>query len=204
MSDEDLRRFAPATARNREPILAVLKTVLPETGLVLEIASGTGEHAVHFAPAFPVLLWQPTDADPGSLPSIEAWRTDSGLENILPPHKLDLLTDPAPVTQADAMVCINMVHISPWQATAALMRLAADVLPAGAPLYLYGPYKQKGQHTAPSNEAFDADLKSRNPAWGVRDLESVADCADAAGLTLADVVPMPANNLSVVFRRRPI
>ena len=200
---EDLRRYAPATARNREPILAVLKNVLPARGLVLEVASGTGEHAVHFAPHFPGLLWQPTDAAPDALPSIDAWRAHSAAPNILPPVRLDLLADPAPVPQAEALVCINMVHISPWPATAALMRLAADLLPADGPLYLYGPYKRDGAHTAPSNAAFDADLKSRNPAWGVRDLESVAACADAAGLTLADVIPMPANNVSVVFRRRP-
>lgn len=196
----DLRRNAPATARNRDPILDVLKTILPEHGLVLEIASGTGEHAVHCAPHFPGLLWQPTDADPDALPSIDAWRTHSGAPNILPPVKLDLLVDPSPVPQADALVCINMVHISPWPATAALMRIAADLLPANGTLYLYGPYKRGGAHTAPSNEAFDASLKSRNPAWGVRDLESVADCAQAAGLTLADVIAMPANNFSVVFR----
>ena len=198
----DARRFAPATARNREPILAVLRRVLPASGTVLEIASGTGEHAAHFAPHFPALTWQPSDADADNLASIAAWAAASGAANIRPPILLDVTAPDWGVEGVAAILAVNMIHIAPWAAAEALMAGAGRRLPPGAPLYLYGPYKRGGQHTAPSNAAFDADLRRRDPAWGVRDLDDVARLALQSGLDLAEVVAMPANNLSVIFRRR--
>lgn len=198
---QDFRRSAPHVARNAEPIAAVLRSVLPERGLVLEVASGTGEHVVHFAREFPRLLWQPSDPDPVALRSIEAWRADAEFFNLLPPISLDVRAAEWAIPEADAMLAINMVHISAWSATAGLMRGAGRLLAAGAPLYLYGAYRQAGAETAPSNEAFDAWLKARNAEWGVRDLEDVQAEAAKHGLVLEEVVPMPANNLSVVFRR---
>jgi hypothetical protein len=195
------RRSAPHVARNAAPIADVLKEVLPESGTALEIASGTGEHALHFARVFPHLAWRPSDPDPVSLRSIAAWRAQSGLPNLLAPVALDAAGDDWPVAAADAILCINMVHISPWAATAGLMRGAARRLPPGAPLYLYGAYRQAVVATAPSNAAFDAGLRSRNPAWGLRDLDEVTAEAEANGLRLDRVVPMPANNLSVIFRK---
>lgn len=199
MSDD--RRSAPHVARNAEPIADVLRAVLPERGLVLEVASGSGEHALHFAREFPKLLWQPSDPEPAALRSIEAWRADAGLFNLLPALSLDARAAEWPVAQADAILCINMVHISPWSATVGLMRGAARLLESGAPLYLYGAYRQAGVETAPSNEAFDASLKARDPDWGVRDLEAVVSEAEERGFRLDSVTPMPANNLSVVFRK---
>ena len=187
--------------RNRDPILTLLRRLLPQTGTVLEIASGTGEHAVHFAAALPHLLWQPTDYDEQALSSIAAHRAASGLSNLLVPLRLDAAAPEWPVERADAIVAINMVHISPWRVTQGLMAGAGRVLPPGGMLYLYGPYKENGAHTAPSNEAFDADLRRRNPQWGVRDVGEVADLARASGLDLVERFPMPANNLSLVFRR---
>lgn len=193
-------RHAPATARNREPILAVLRDVLPERGLVLEVASGTGEHAAAFAAALPALDWQPSDPDAEARASIDAWCADTS--NVRPALALDAAAADWPIDRADAILCINMVHISPWTATEGLMAGAERLLAPGAPLYLYGPYRRAGVPTAPSNEAFDADLKARNPAWGLRDLADVTALASARGLLLDRVVDMPANNLSVVFRRR--
>jgi SAM-dependent methyltransferase len=198
---DDARLFSPSTARNREPILGVLKQVLPPAGLVLEIASGAGEHAVHFASHLPRLQWQPSDPDAGARASIEAWRESAELPNLLPAVALDVMAEPWPVDRADAVVCINMVHISPWTATEALMRGAARRLPPDGILFLYGPYRRGGRHTAPSNEAFDQDLRRRNPVWGVRDLDDVAGLAEINGLRLRQTVEMPANNLSVVFVR---
>jgi SAM-dependent methyltransferase len=192
---------SPSVARNRDPILAVLRRVLPLAGTVLEIASGTGEHAVHFAAALPHLKWQPSDQDEQALRSIAAHRALSGLPNLLAPLSLDAAAPEWPVAQADAVVAINMVHISPWRVTQGLMAGAGWVLPPGGVLYLYGAYKENGIHTAPSNDTFDADLRSRNPEWGIRDLEAVADLAGGHGLTLVERIPMPANNLSLVFRR---
>ena len=197
----DQRRSAPHVARNAAPIAEVLRGVLPARGLVLEVASGTGEHILHFARTFPSLLWQPSDPEPAALRSIEAWRVEAGLFNLLPPVALDARAADWPVAEAEAMLCINMVHISPWAATAGLMRGAGRLLAAGAPLYLYGAYRQAGVETAPSNEAFDADLRARNPEWGVRDLEDVVAEAEKNGLMLDCVEPMPANNRSVVFRK---
>jgi SAM-dependent methyltransferase len=192
---------SPSVARNRDPILSVLRRVLPRTGQVLEIASGTGEHAVHFAAALPHLMWQPTDRDDQALKSIAAHRAASGLPNLLAPLVLDAAAPEWPVGRADAIVAINMVHISPWRATQGLMAGAGHILPPGGVLYLYGAYKENGANTAPSNEAFDLDLRRRNPEWGVRNLEVVADLARKHGLGLVERVQMPANNLSLVFRR---
>jgi len=199
---EDERRFAPATERNREPILAVLRDELPERGLVLEVASGTGEHAVYFARALPGVVWQPSDPSPDALRSIAAWSAAAVLDNVLPPIALDAAASVWPIERADALVCVNMVHISPWTATEGLMQGAGRLLGAGAPLCLYGPYRRAGCETAPSNAAFDRDLRSRNPDWGLRDLEAVVILAEAQGLGLERVVEMPANNLTVVFRKR--
>jgi hypothetical protein len=196
------RRHAPATERNREPIAAVLRAVLPSQGTLLEVAAGTGEHAAWFAPLFPGLRWQPSDPDPDALASIEAWRADSGADNLLPPIFLDAAASNWPLEGADAVLCINMVHISPWAATLGLMRGAGRLLPCGAPLILYGPYRRAGVATAPSNEAFDESLKSRNPDWGLRDLEAVRSEAEGQGLGFEALHEMPANNLTVVFRKR--
>lgn len=199
---DDARQHAPATQRNREPILSVLREELPESGLVLEVASGTGEHAVHFARALPQLAWQPSDPSPEALASIAAWREEGGTENLLAPMKLDAAGRDWPLDHADAFVCINMIHISPWAATEGLMSGAGKLLPAGAPLILYGPYRRAGHPLEPSNAAFDESLKARDPRWGLRELEAVAECAAASGLALSRVVEMPANNLTVVFRKR--
>ena len=198
----DARRHAPAAERNREPILAVLRDALPSEGLVLEIAAGTGQHAVHFAAALPGLTWQPSDPDPGARASIDAWREQAGVDNLRPALELDVTRRPWPLENADAIVCINMIHISPWACTEALVENAAGILPAGGVLFTYGPYKREGEHTAPSNEAFDESLRARNPAWGVRDVDEVADAARRHGLELDAIHEMPANNLSLVFRRR--
>ena len=197
----DHRRSAPHVARNAGPIAAVLADILPPRGLVLEVASGTGEHILHFAHAFPKLLWQPSDPEPAALRSIEAWRAESGLFNLLPAVSLDARAADWPVPQADAILCINMVHISPWSATVGLLRGAGKLLSTGAPLYLYGPYRRAGVETAPSNEAFDQSLKARDPQWGLRDLEDVTAEGTQHGLKLDRVVEMPANNLSVVLRK---
>ena len=194
-------RHAPATARNREAILAVLRRVLPARGTVLEVASGTGEHAACFAAALPMLTWQPSDPDPHALASIAAHAEAAGLPNLRPPLALDV-TAPWPLEAADAVVCINMVHISPWAATEALMAGAGRLLRPGAPLYLYGPYRREGIATAPSNEAFEQWLKAQDPGFGLRDLEAVGAAAAARGLALDELIEMPANNLSVIFRQR--
>lgn len=197
----DARHFAPATQRNREPILDVLRPILPARGLVLEIASGSGEHIMHFAEALPDLTFQPSDPDARGRESIAAWLDHSRLANVNAPLALDAATHPWPIAAADAVLCINMVHISPWSATEGLMLGAAAILPSGAPLYLYGPYHRAGVETAPSNYAFDADLRRRNPAWGLRNLDCVAALARSAGFEGPLVTQMPANNLSLVFRR---
>ena len=198
---EDVRRHAPATERNRAPVLEVLRRVLPQ-GLVLEVASGTGQHAVAFAEALPGLTWQPSDPDPALRASARAWAAtaSAALPNLRDPLDLDAGAADWPIDRADAVVCINMIHIAPWTAALGLFAGAARLLPAGAPLLLYGPFRRDGQHTAPSNAEFDASLKARNPAWGVRDLGAVERAAGA--FTLAEVVEMPANNLTVVLRRR--
>ena len=193
-------RSSPAALRNREPILAALLSRLPHTGVVLELAAGTGEHAVHFAAACPDLAWQPADLDSDALASVAARRAHAGLPNLLAPLRLDAC-DPASWPDADAVIAINMIHIAPWAATEGLMAGAGRVLPRGGMLFLYGPYLEADVETAPGNLAFDASLKSRDPAWGLRHLDEVAALAGRHGLTLAERIAMPANNLSVVFRK---
>lgn len=212
----DLRQYAPATERNRDFILPILRDVLPDSGTVLEISSGTGEHAVYFAPALKPRQWLPSDLDPAARASIRAWQQASPSDNLHPPLAIDvreeqwavetdIANQPAhldlqqhPIT---AIVNINMIHISPWSACLGLMAGAGRILPTAGVLYLYGPYKRSGQHTAPSNAAFDQSLRSRNPEWGVRDLEAVIDAAAAHQLQHQQTIQMPANNLSVVFQK---
>ncbi|WP_137126867.1 DUF938 domain-containing protein [Roseomonas sp. HF4] len=192
----DPRRFAPAAARNRDAILDVLRRVLPPRGLVLEVASGSGEHCAHLAAALPALTFQPSDPDADARASIDAWA--AGAPNIRPALALDAARLPWPATAADAALCINMIHIAPWAACEGLVRGAAAL---GAMLVLYGPFRRGGAHTAPSNAAFDESLRARDPAWGVRDLEAVAALAAREGFGPPEATEMPANNMTVVFRR---
>ena len=192
----------PSVQRNREPIAAVLADWLPASGLVLEVASGSGEHAAYFAERFPDLDWQPSDSDPKALGSIEAWRADSGLANLRDPVILDVASATWSVDSADALLNINMVHISPWEASLGLLDGARRVLSIGAPLILYGPWIQQRFQTTPSNMAFDADLKRRNPAWGLRIVEEFAAEAEKCGLFYEERRAMPANNLMLRFVRR--
>ena len=196
-----MKRIAPAAERNRAPIAGVLSRWLPARGLVLEVASGTGEHAVHFARRFPDLTWQPSDPDESARDSIAAWRDEASLANLRPPLALDAAASPWPVDRVDAVVCINMVHISPWAASVGLVAGAARLLAPSAPLVLYGPYRQAGAPTAPGNEAFDAGLKAQNPAWGLRSVEQISALA-AASFHLEEVAPMPADNLMLLFRKK--
>lgn len=211
MTPQDARQYAPATQRNSEPIIEVLLQVLPESGTILEIASGTGEHAVFFAPKLSPRLWLPTDANPQLRASIAAWTEHFGCSNLYPPLELDVRElvwtvenrtfdwlNKEPIV---AIVNINMIHISPWSACLGLMAGAGRILPAGGILYLYGPFKQGGEHTAESNAAFDKSLRAQNPEWGVRNLDDVVAVASAQNLTLKQIYQMPANNLSVVFER---
>jgi SAM-dependent methyltransferase len=195
----EVKRHAPATERNRDVIAETLARVLPTEGLVLEVASGTGEHAVHFAKLFPALTWQPSDPDPIALASINAWRADSNVPNMRPAMLLDASAD-WPVAQADAVVCINMTHISPWAATVGLLRNVARLLPPSAVLFIYGPYKQRDVPLAESNAAFDASLRQQNAEWGLRYVDDIAEEAHKFGLRLDPVIAMPANNLSLIFR----
>ncbi|MBE9606505.1 DUF938 domain-containing protein [Acetobacteraceae bacterium H6797] len=195
------KRTAPSAGRNRGPILDVMRPWLPERGLVLEIASGSGEHAVFFAEALPGLVFQPTDPEPAAIASIGAWAAETGLPNICPPLALDVTQAEWPVAEADAVICINMIHIAPWDATLGLLDGASRLLSSGRSLCLYGPYRQAGVSFAPSNQAFDEDLRRRNPAWGIRQLETVAHEAELRGFRLEAVQPMPANNLCVRFVR---
>jgi hypothetical protein len=197
------RRHAPATQRNREGIAAVLRDELPGGGLVLEVASGSGEHIVYLAGLFPMLEWQPSDADVEARESIAAWREDEALPNLREPVDLDAAARVWPLAHADAILCVNMVHISPWAATLGLLDGAAALLPAGAPLILYGPYLRDAVETAPGNIAFDIDLRERDPAWGLRHLEVVDREAMTRGLEPSRLVDMPANNIMRVYRRRP-
>lgn len=201
------RKYAPATQRNREPILEILQRVLPEHGTILEVAAGSGEHAVYFAPKLAPRCWLPSDPDPENLASIAAWRAQAGCADLLEPIALDV-TDPRwPVEQRppepaiSAVVAINLIHIAPWSAAEGLMAGAGRILARGGVLYLYGPYRRGGAHTAPSNAEFDRSLKSRDPRWGVRDLEAVIELAGRQGLSHLRTESMPANNLSVTFRR---
>ena len=194
------RRSAPAALRNREPIAAVLRDWLPPAGVVLELASGSGEHAVHFARAFPQLEWQPSDLDPDALASIAAWRSEASLANLCAPLVLDAAAPEWPIDRADAVLSLNMVHISPWSAAVGLIAGAARLLSPGSPLILYGPWLEEGVEPAPSNLAFDADLRRRDPAWGLRTVETFAAAA-AHAFSLDERRAMPANNLMLRFRR---
>ena len=195
---EPARRHAPATLRNRHAIADLLATVLPSSGIGLEVASGWGEHCAYFAQRFPGLTWQTSDPEATARASIAVW-CDS-LANTRPALDLNAEAPEWPLAEADALLCINMVHISPWEATLGLLSGAARLLEAGAPLFLYGPYRRSGHPTAPSNEAFEASLKMRDPRWGLRDLDAVVAAAD--GFVLNWVVELPANNLSVILRER--
>jgi hypothetical protein len=198
----DVRRVAAAAARNREPITNVLRQHLPADGLLLEVASGSGEHIVHLANALSGdLTFQPSDPDADARASIDAWVASTRVRNVLPAIALDASADAWPIQRADAVACINMIHIAPWDAAVGLVCGAARLLPPGGLLYLYGPYRRDGRHTAQSNEAFDRGLRMQNPKWGVRDLESVAELATQHGFGQPLVEEMPANNLSLIFRR---
>jgi hypothetical protein len=196
-----MRRQAPAAARNRQPILDVLQPHLPERGLVLEVASGSGEHAAHFAQALPGLTFQPSDPDATARASIDDWTAALDLVNVRPALALDAAAETWPITEADAIVCINMIHISPWGSTVGLIRGAVRVLPKNGTLFLYGPYFRDDVETAPTNLAFDRDLRARNPAWGIRSLAQVTALAQTYGFHEPTIFEMPANNLSVVFRK---
>jgi hypothetical protein len=197
----ELRQYAPATLRNRDFILDVLRDVLPMTGVILEIASGSGEHIVHFAKNLPSLVFQPSDPDPDARLSIAAWVKVTGVTNVRAPIALDASNQVWPIASADGIICINMIHISPWEATLGLIKAADAILPRGSPLYLYGPYLRDGIATAPSNQAFDRSLRDRNPNGGLRSLEAFAAIAQSVGFSAPVITEMPANNLSVVFRR---
>jgi len=193
--------FAPAAERNRQPILDVLRRVLPPEGLVLEVASGTGQHVLFFSEHLPALQWQPTDTSSDALRSIGAWVDEAARENLLPPLELDVQWPDWPVTTADALMCINMIHISPWETTEALFRGASGLLTGGSHLITYGPYRLHGEHTAPSNSAFDESLRSRNARWGIRDIDELTELGGRTGFTLQERVDMPANNMTLVWTR---
>jgi len=203
MDNRDRKQYAPATERNRQPILEVLQKVIPKEGNILEIASGTGEHACFFAPYFSPRQWIPSDPDRLLRLSIEAWRQDCNSDNLQIPLDINVtLSDWDEKIEHSAIaviIAINLIHISPWSACQGLISGAGRLLPSGGILYLYGPYKQQGQHTAISNEAFDQSLRSRNSEWGVRNLEEVVQLAETHQLILQQIIPMPANNLSLIF-----
>ncbi|RED51483.1 DUF938 domain-containing protein [Aestuariispira insulae] len=198
---EDKRLFAPAVARNREAIGAVIDRIAPEKGQALEIASGSGEHVVHMAGLRPNIIWQPTDIDDNHLASIDAHRVAEGLGNILPAKCLDVFSDDWPVEKMDLIFNANMIHIAPWSCCEGLMAGVGRCLSTAGHLVMYGPYKRGGDHTADSNRSFDENLRSRNSLWGVRDLEAVIEQAEMNGLDLQEVVDMPANNLCVIYRK---
>ncbi len=204
---QDGRQFAPATARNRDPILAILKRVLPPEGTVLEIASGTGEHAVYFAQNLEPRYWLPSDPAPDQRVSVNAWAAKEPCDRLQPPLNIDVTQKSWPVERIlpsppiTAIVAINMIHIAPWQACLGLMAGAGRILRPGHVLYLYGPFMRGGVHTAPSNASFDEMLQSQDPRWGVRDMEDVVDAARAQGLDLTEIIEMPVNNLSLAFKR---
>ncbi len=203
-TNTDARQSSPSAQRNREAILAVLKNVLPEAGAVLEIACGSGEHAVFFASHFPALPWQPSDPDPASRASCAAWTAELGLSNVLPPIAIDAAASewgPVERIEFKAILCINMIHIAPWEAALGLFAGAGRILPSNGVLFLYGPFMRGGVHTAPSNKMFDQSLRAQDPSWGVRDLDDVAEAATREKLLIAEVLDMPSNNFSVVLRK---
>lgn len=213
VSGDDGRLDAPAFHRNREPIFAVLQPHLQrKRGTLLELGSGSGQHAVDFASRLPDISWQPADYDPAALRSIEAWRAYSDLPNLFPPLRIDLSQKNWPALDASgiapssllAIFCANVIHIAPWSVAEGLFAGAPELLRPGAKLILYGPYMRNGSHTAESNEAFDRSLKSRNPAWGLRDIDDVRNLADEGGLKLEEIVPMPANNFTLIFGRESV
>ncbi|NJK88973.1 MAG: DUF938 domain-containing protein [Myxococcales bacterium] len=193
------RRHAPATLRNREPLLSVLQRIFPVPAFILEVASGTGEHAAFFGTRLPHLTWQPSDIEPTLRASIDSWSKD--VWSVRPALHLDASSMSWPVERADGVVSVNLLHIAPWAVCEGLLSGAARVLSPGGALVLYGPFREGGRHTAPSNEAFDADLRDRDPSWGVRDLEEVRAVAGVLGLEHEETVRMPANNLTVILRR---
>ena len=197
----DGKWFIGSAERNKGPILGVLSRILPRRGVVLEIASGTGQHVVHFARALGGLTWQPSDPDPELRKSIALRVREEKLANINPPIELDVAKLPWSLQATDAVVCINMIHVAPWPATLALLEGTKALLTTGHVLFLYGPYRRFGRHTSRSNEQFDSDLRAQDPEWGLRDLEAVSDVAGRAGFVLAEIIDMPANNFSLVFRR---
>jgi len=197
----DGKWFIDSAERNQGPILDVLRRVLSGPGVVLELASGTGQHVVHFAKALSGVAWQPSDPDPELRDSIALRVQEQQLANVNPPIDLDVTKLPWPLQTADAVVCINMIHVAPWSATLALFKGAKALLPAQRVLFLYGPYRRFGQHTSKSNEQFDSDLRAHDPAWGLRDLEAVSEVAASSGFGLAEIVEMPANNFSLIFKR---
>lgn len=205
VGDNDPRLHAPAAQRNRDPILDVLREVLPQSGYVLEIASGSGEHVMHFAENLPHLQWMPSDSDPQALASIQAWHRHTQHANVLPASLIDVTTTdwqlPADAGELAGILAINLIHIAPWEVCEGLIEGSAQRLSNGGVLYLYGPFKRNGRHTAPSNQSFDEMLRRQNPAWGVRDLSIVTELAGQFGFTADRTVEMPANNLSVVLRR---
>ena len=202
---EDGRLHAPAALRNRDSILAILREHLPRSGLILEVASGSGEHSIHFGQGLPDHVIQPSDLDQKARASINAWIRASGVANVRPAIALDASSEVWSrswnANEVAAMICINMIHISPWAAAVGLVNGAARVLATGAPLFLYGPYKREGVHTSESNARFDADLRQQNPDWGVRDLEAMIELGEEAGFSTPLITQMPANNLTLVFKR---
>ena len=193
--------FAPAAERNRQPILDVLRRVLPAAGLVLEVASGTGQHLDFFSEQLPSLRWQPSDASKKALERIASRVDEAARENLLFPLQLDVRTARWPITQADALLCINMIHISPWEASEALFQGASRLLATAAPLITYGPYRIHGAHNAASNAAFDESLRARDPRWGIRDIDELMELAGRTGFVLNERVPMPANNMTLIWTR---
>ncbi len=203
-AERDAREFYPATDRNRDPILAILRELLAIPGTVLEIGSGSGQHAWYFAKHLPHVRWQPSDAEPERFASIEAWQAHEPFDNLLPPIGIDAAREHWPVDAVDAMFCANVIHIAPWSVTMGLLRGAGKHLRPGGQLITYGPYRIDGRHTAPSNESFDVDLRRRNPDWGVRDLEAVVAEALSRGLRFVKRYAMPANNFVMLFQLPPV
>ena len=196
------KRFAPAAERNKHALLDVLRRVLPASGTVLEIASGTGQHAAFFSAELPRLTWQPSDPSEDARSSIASWVEDEGRANLLPPLTVDARQRVWPIEQADAVLCVNMIHIAPFQSTEGLFEGASRLLVPGTPLITYGPYRLHGEHTATSNEAFDLSLRGRDPSWGVRDVDELAEVASRTGFVLSEKFAMPANNMTLIWTRR--